>query len=158
MADARIKRYVLRETAIAALFNMAFSVGFAWFFFRNLAQVPQMTLIIDAIPQSFAVTFFGVLIPTLITRAKIRSGKLAALQYRPSRLPANPALRAITMGILAAVGGGLLHLLVFRGLQIEAMSVNTTLLYKPIYAALLTLFVTPIALRIALSAQQGENE
>lgn len=153
MADATIKRYILRETAVTTLFNMAFSFGFAWFFFRKLEQILQKELIVDAIPQSFAVTFFGVLIPTIITRAKIRRGSIAALQYRPSRLPANPLLRAITMGILAAIGGGLLHLLVLRGLQIEYLSIDTTLIYKPVYGALLTWIVTPVGLWIALAEE-----
>jgi hypothetical protein len=133
---------------------MLFSFGFAWFFFRKLEVVPQHELILDAIPQSFAVTFFGVLIPTLLTRAKLRSGKITGLDYRPSRLPGNPVLRSITMGVVAAIGGALLHLLVLRALHVESLAVATALTYKPIYGALLTWIVTPIGLRIALSAQK----
>lgn len=158
MPEDSVKRYILRETATAALINALFSLGFAWAFFRTIEFVSQQELILDALPQSFAVTLFGVLIPTLITRARIYSGKIEALPYRRSRLPRNPILRAVSMGILAAFGGALLHLLVLRGLRIESMSISTLYTYKPIYGVLLTCIVTPIGLRIALSEQPNTHE
>jgi len=157
MSDANLKGLIFRETCIATLCNMAFSFGFAYLFFRGLEQVPQIDLIVDAIPQSFAVTFFGVLIPSLVTRGKIRAGKLVGLPPRRSFLPGNLFLRVITMSAIAAILGGVLHLVVFFGLQIDQLARNTVLFYKPIYGALLTWVVTPIGLR-ALLTQPKETQ
>ena len=156
MASASPKNYILRETAVATLFNMAFSFGFAYLFFRALEQVPQNDLVVDAIPQSFAVTFFGVLIPSLIARGRIRAGQLAALPSGRSLLPANLFLRVIAMAAVAAIAGAVLHLVVLRGLQIDQLARDTVLIYKPAYGALLTWVVTPVGLRSLLSQSQED--
>ena len=157
MDDASVRKFIIRETGIATLFNMAFSFGFAYLFFKGLEEIPQNTLVIDAIPQSFAVTFFGVLVPSLMTRGKIRAGKLESLPARKSLLPANLFLRVITMAAIAAVAGALLHLLVLRGLQVDQLAQKAALIYKPIYGALLTWVVTPVGL-LALLRQPKEAQ
>lgn len=153
--NSAIKQHLIKETGISALINAGFSFGITFLLLGSNDVVARQALVIDALPQSFAVTLFGVFIPTLLTRKKIRAGKLATLPFRKTALPGNAFVRAVLMGILAAIAGGLLHLVVLSGLQIEALSISTVLVYKTLYGAALSMIVTPIALHIVLQETQS---
>ncbi len=142
--------YILKESFISMLFNSLFSFGFTYAFFQHSASIMKHDLIIDALPQTFAVTFFGMLIPTLITRKRLRTGLLTTLDIKPTILPYNVLLRAIFCGVLIAVMGLVGHYIVFNYFNIESIPFITALVYKTLYGALLSLIVTPFALRIAL--------
>jgi len=150
-----IKQHLYNETGISAIINSAFSFGITYLLLGANEVVLRQELVIDALPQSFAVTLFGVFIPTLLTRKKIRAGKLATLPFRKIALPANAFFRAVLMGILAAIFGGLLHLVIFFGLQIEALGIATVFVYKTLYGAALSMVVTPIALLLVLQETES---
>lgn len=154
--DLAIKQHLYKESLVSALINSAFSFGITRLLLGGEEIVVRQTLVIDALPQSFFVTFFGVCIPTLLTRKKVRAGKLPTLPYKKSWLPQIAFLRAILMGVVAALVGGLLHLVVLSGLQIEQLGIGTVYRYKTLYGAALSLVVTPIALLVALKETGDE--
>lgn len=151
MSGPVVKHYIISETIISTLFNSAFSFGFTYLFFKSQTVIDRQALIIDAMPQSFFVTFFGVLMPTLITRHRLRKGKMLPMGARQWRVPRNPLLRAIASGLLMAAAGTLVHYAVLHGFNLEEMGLNTVLAYKTLYGAALTWIVTPLALHVVLN-------
>jgi len=151
MAEAQLKKYIITESMISMLFNAAFSFGVTYLVLRSQPVVAKSELIIDALPQSFFVTFFGTLVPTLITRARLRAGKITSQPYRKTFLPNNALLRAISMGIMVGLAGYAIHFLVINAVSIESLALSTTLTYKTLYGAALSWVVTPWALKIAFA-------
>jgi len=151
MAEANIRKYIITESVISMLFNAAFSFGFTYFIFSGQQFIPGSELIMDALPQSFFVTFFGALVPTLITRARLRAGKISPQPYRKNFLPDNALLRAINMGILVGIAGFACHFLLLTALAIDSLALSTTLAYKTIFGAILAWIVTPWALHISFT-------
>lgn len=148
--DTAIRKHLYKETMISAIINSAFSFGITFLILGGAEVIEKQELVIDALPQSFFVTFFGVFIPTFLTRKKITSGHLATLPYEKSLLPNNAFFRAVLMGVIVAIAGGLLHLIVLTGLGIEQLAINTVFVYKTLYGAALSCVVTPIALLLTL--------
>lgn len=148
--SSAINQHLVRETGVSAVINAAFSFGITHLLLGGNEVITRQALVIDALPQSFFVTFFGVCIPTLLARKKMWAGKLASLPYRKTWLPGNAMLRAILMGVIAAIAGGLLHWLVLSGLQITQLAIGAVYVYKTLYGAALSLVVTPVALLVAL--------
>ena len=146
----------MRETATSMMFNAAFSFGFAWLLFRSSGVATKQELILDALPQSFFVAFFGALIPGWLARRTIASGKMPPTPTRASRLPHNLFLRAIALALVATIAGVLLHVLVLTGLGINQLASAIVLIYKPVYGALLAMVITPVAL-FAVLAEPRES-
>ena len=152
MSNPSIRNHILRESFVSMVINTGLSLGFTYVTFHGAEMILRRELIIDALPQSFFVTFFGVLVPTLLTRKKIRAGHLASLLPGIKPFPANPFLRAIAFGIVASVAGASLHYVALHGLGIEAVAFKTALVYKSIYGAALSWIVTPLAVWITLKS------
>jgi hypothetical protein len=146
-----ITRYIIQETAIGTLFNAGLSFAFAYMFFREHERIAPQALISDSIPQTFAVVFFAVLVPTILTRKRIRDGRIDIPAPRRRLVPGNALLRALGCAVVAAAVGFSGHWLALRGLDLESVSLPAVLTYKPIYGALVTWLVTPLALRATLS-------
>ena len=153
MAGGLTRKYVITESVISMLFNAAFSFVFTYLVFRGQVSIPNSELVIDALPQSFFVAFFGALVPTMVTRARLRAGKISPLPFRKSYLPGNALLRAISMGILFAVAGFAGHFVLLEALGIDSLALGTVLTYKTLYGAALSWLVTPWALQITFTDQ-----
>ena len=148
MTDGQ-RSYLRKETAVAVAINGAFSALFAWLAFGGRAATAQ-EVASDALPQSFAIALMTTLVPTLITRKRLRAGAVAPLS-RANRLPGNLLLRALLVGALAALVGGALHWFVVRPLGPETWRFELLLPYKVAYGALLALAIAPPILRRALA-------
>lgn len=147
----QISQYIFVETLISCIINALFSFGFTYGVFHTADIVLQQDLLTDAIPQSFAVGFFSVLPVTLLTRRRLAKGKITALEYKHSRLPDNVFLRAITIALGMAILGFAGHYMVFTVLNIQHVSLTSALIYKTLYGIVITLLITPVALKCALS-------
>jgi len=158
MVEANIRKYIITESVISMMFNAAFSSGFTYLIFKDQQLIPKSELITDALPQSFFVAFFGTLVPTLITRARLRAGKISPQPYRKNFLPENALLRAINVGILVGIVGFACHFLVLNGLGIDSLAFSTTLAYKTIYGAVLALTVTPWVLHISFTDGNAQRK
>ena len=149
MAGTTVRKYIITESVISMLFNAVFSFGVTYLFFKGQQLIQKSELIVDALPQTFFVTFFGTLVPTLVTRARLRTGRITSQPYRKTLLPNNALPRAISMGIMVSLAGYAVHFLVINALGIETLTLSATLTYKTLYGAALSWLVTPWALNIA---------
>ena len=148
-------QYIFVETLISCIINALFSFGFTYAAFHTAVSILQHDLMIDAIPQSFAVSFFAVFPATLLTRKRLVKGKITALEFNKNKLPVNAFLRAIAIAVVMAILGFAGHYIVFNVLNIQQVSLTSALVYKTLYGIGLTLAITPIALKCALSEVQS---
>ena len=141
---------VARETAISTVINMLFSAAFFAALFGFSAPVMvggRHGLGADCLPQGFMVALMGALVPSLIARAK--SGT-----RRPTvgRVVGRSFILALLVSLLA--GGGAWMLL--ASLAPASLSPGQALLIKLVFAALVSLTVTPLALsRLGAQAQRA---
>ena len=145
-----IRKHVVRETLVSTIINSVLSFGITFLVLGGNDIVHGQALVIDALPQTFAVAFFSVLVPTILTRKKIKSGQLDTLAFRSTWLPNSAFIRAVLIGLLAAVAGGLAHLVVLTGMQIEELMIGSVFIYKTLYGAVISILITPVALRVVL--------
>jgi hypothetical protein len=145
--------YVARETAISVAINMVLSAAFFVALFHGrtpLAWWGADRLVIDFLPQTFMVTLMGALVPSLLTRRRVRSGAVAfgAANAMPSI--GSVIGRALLMAVIATLvfGGGAIA--VVSLLDLTQISFAAALILKIVFGALLALIATPIALRMTL--------
>lgn len=139
------KSYVFKESAISAVINALFSIVFVFLIFypaSHIAVFGADGLVVDAIPQSLAITFMATLIPTLVTRSRKRKGLVTASPECITWLPKNAVLRALTLAIIIALITVAGHFAVFSLLAIESVSFNTAAIAKVIYGAMLGALIT----------------
>lgn len=149
------RRYILVETLISVVINAVISIGFVWFAFGGQARVTVAALIPDAIPQSFMIALMSTVVPTLLTRKRIRTGTIAAMSQNFPKLLRSLPVRALTAAVAATLAGLATHSVVLTTLAPDGLSFGATLAFKAIYGAMLAAIVTPPMLRIALSDQSG---
>lgn len=116
MADH--KRYITIEAIISAAFGFVLSFFFTFVAFGEEDRVPVggFGLIFDSAPQTFSLTFMSALIPTLLTRKRMRAGAIAPMAARPWPVPRSAPLRAFLLALLlTAVAVPLTALLLFAG-------------------------------------------
>lgn len=147
-----MSRYVLVETLISMAVNAAFSAGFAFLVFGGRAEIGLWGLdglALDFAPQTFVIAMMSVLVPTALTRRRIKSGALAAGRGAPSRLPASLIVRALLVAIVATLLLGGAATAMLAATWSGPLTFGAVLPLKIIYGALVALAVTPLALRAA---------
>jgi hypothetical protein len=102
--------YLARETLLSALINGAISVAFFLGVFGGTGSVPVWgtgNYAFDFVPQSFAIGLMAALVPGLLCRKALLSGRLTPALASP---PAAGiiALRALVCAVAAAIVGGAL--------------------------------------------------
>ena len=142
--------YVRKETLIGVVINAVLSAVFVFLIFRGRDLVPVGEIAFDALPQSFMVALMTTIVPTALTRRRLRSGVVAPLPLGRLQLPHNLVLRGLLVALVVAVASGALHWLVLPSLSPAAWSFATLLTYKVTYGGLLALVLGPFVLRRAL--------
>jgi hypothetical protein len=146
-----IRRYIRNETAVSMAINAVLSAAFTGLIFGRRAVVAPDGAggyAVDFVVQSFIVILMSTLVPSLITHARLKSGKLAWAQgARPGKPPWPRALLVATVG--AVVLGGAAAAASFLA---GAQPIAVLLVVKTVYGALLALAFTPLALRATLAA------
>ncbi len=138
------------ETAISIAINAAISIGFVWLVFHGHDHVPASSLVRDAAPQTFMITLMSTLVPSLITRQRMRSGHLDAWHRSEPGATHRPTskilLRALTLALAAGVLGLIVNAailpLLFRG----GLPYDHVFVLKAVYGALVALVITPLAI------------
>lgn len=145
-------RYLRQEAAIGAAITAVLSLAFTLVMFGRTAQVPVFDasgLIVDAIPQNFFGALMCVVVPTVLTRRRLRSGQIvrapAAIRLPNALLP-----RALLIATVAAVMGSLLALAVL-GPGPSYWPLLFVLAGKTAYGALLGAVTGGVAVRVALA-------
>lgn len=143
-----------RETGISIATNGVLSLGFALATFGRAEQVPVSGLgglVLDSLPQSFMVALMSTLVPTALTRARIRRGLVAPVVGKPLPMPHNLVLRALLVAMGAMVLGTGLQAILLPALTPENWSVAAASTYKALYGALLGALITPAVIHGALA-------
>jgi hypothetical protein len=136
------RRYVLTETTVSIVINVAISALFMVLVFGRSSSIELWGghgLAVDFIPQTFMISAMSVLVPTLLTRRRMQRGLLLR---NPALAP--PFLNSLVLRVvvtLDAVWTGPLHFW-----QVFPL--------KLLYGAAVALIATPIGLYIALSERQ----
>lgn len=152
------------ETVVGAGVNAVLSVIATWL---TLGGTPAIrfccaapSLVMDALPHSFAVAFMATLVPSLLVMGRARKGKIDGCPP-PAAWPAGIlrriGLRALAFGFISALTGVALH---FAAAPLVAAewAMGPTLGFKAIYGTAISVVVTPVALRrlfVDLGAQAG---
>lgn len=147
---ANQRSYVARETAISVVINVALSLFFTWLAFGGESFAPRDAVLVDFAPQTFMIALMGSLIPAAITRGKVRKGAVLPLAGSAGRLPRNLLLRSLLIAVLVTVVVGGLAVAVTLASGVETFPFGPLMVGKALYGALVALFVTPIAVRMAL--------
>jgi hypothetical protein len=138
--------YLRLETFISICINTLLSLIFVVLIFLGQKHIPVLGLhgiVLDMAPQTFMVTLMGCLIPGLLTRNRLKAGKLAWLDRRTvsglGQVVGTAVLAAVlnTLAIVGLCWALLPHLLP------EGASFLSLLIMKAIYGALLASVVTP---------------
>lgn len=153
--------YIRRETLISMVINSVLTLLFFLLLFGGMAHVPLWGMghwAFDFIPQSLMIALMSTLVPGLLTRRAVASGRIIA-NGPSSRLPANAFARAVL--VASAVTVAVVALVVVAHLAATASGQGTpitipfaaALATKLAYAAVLAAAVTPLGLRAALAAR-----
>ena len=159
------RAYIRRETLISMAINSALTLLFFVLLFGGMDRVPLWGIgnwAFDFIPQSLMIALMGTLVPALFTGRAVKAGRIAA-NGPPSRLPANPFVRAAlvafaTAVVVAVIVAGLTWFAASPGTAtIANIPYAAALTIKLVYAALLAAWVTPASLRatLAMPPQRG---
>ncbi len=148
------RRYLARETAVSAAVNAALNGFVCWLVFGRGGATSiddARAFATDFLPQAFILSLMSTLVPGAVTRRRMRTGEVQALEGPPSKLPRNLLLRALCIaGLAMLIGGGaalLLTLAVWQG----PLSITQVYAIKVLFGVLLAVPVTLIGLRAALA-------
>lgn len=145
-------RYLRQEAAIGAAITAVLSLVFTLIMFGRTAQVPVFGaggLIADAIPQNFFGALMCVVVPTIVTRRRLRLRQVAPATAA-IRLPAALLPRALLVAAIAAGTGTLLALVVLAAGPSQ-WPLWPVLTAKTAYGALLGAAVGGLSVRVALA-------
>lgn len=143
------------ETAISIVANTIVSGLFAWGIFHGVEVIPlwgAKGIAVDLIPTVFMITLALTIALTLITRGRIRKGKLPRPAWSRKDLglirlmPANVGLRAFAFAALMTVILVPLSVLLLVVANVSDMSFNVFFVFKLIYGAMYAVLVTPLIL------------
>jgi hypothetical protein len=147
--------YVAVETSISVVLNIVISALFMFLVFGRTVGIELWGthgLALDFVPQTFMITLMSVWVPSLITRRRIRCGRIKRLeQLAPSRLPRSIFLRAVAIGCVLTVLAGGCAVLIASALWHVTESFWHVLPFKLAYGALVAAIATPLGLRAILS-------
>jgi hypothetical protein len=144
-------RYVRRETLIGIAINAVLSALFTILVFGGTAVAAVGAIAQDAFPQSFMIALMTALVPTAITRKRLRGGQIAPLPASGSGLPRNLVLRGLLVAVAAALIGGGLHWVLLPLLAPPLWSFPALLAYKVAYGGLLAASIGPWLISSALA-------
>lgn len=145
------KKYIALETLISSIVNGCFSFIFAYLAFQKFSVIHSNQILLDVIPQSLFVTFFAILVPTLITRHRLKKLTISPLSYRSNLWPNHALLRALMGGIAVAVLATGCHFFILKVLPVETFSLHSVLFYKVVYGVALSAMITPKAVLLSLT-------
>ncbi len=146
-----INAYLLRESALSALINAFISLAFVYAVFGNTDPLPVPGVgnyAFDFLPQSFAVALMSALVPGLLARKALKSGRFPAATVPSIR---RVVLRAFAWAAGALVLGALLISIPLWLSGIEAIGRGWGIAGKLGYGALLGAFVTHRSLAMLIA-------
>jgi len=148
------RRYFVTETGVSIVINVLISALFMVMVFGHSAGIELWGghgLAVDFIPQTFMIAAMSVLVPTLLTRQRIKRGVLVRSAGEPPRLLGNLALRVVVVAIVLTITLGAAGVLILDALWTRPLQFWEAFPLKLLYGGIVALIATPIGLYIALS-------
>jgi len=161
------KKYVRAETLVGIGFNGILSVLFAWVPFHTVAVMPlwgEKGMALDFIPTVFMITLVQTIIITVITRNRVKAGRIAPLpqaraEYPILRmLPHNVFLRALTLAFLLSLILVPLSIGALWVLGFEEIPFIPFVAFKVVYGVAVGMLSAPLSLLAALSDKVGSSK
>jgi hypothetical protein len=149
------ERYIVTETVISSLINTLIGIAalLAVFGLRPAVSLwGAHGLAVNLIPAVFMMTLMDVIVPTLLTRRRIREGRLVVLRQPQSKwLPNRMALRALVLAV--ALTGVLLPcaLVVLRWSGPAVWTIGSLFASQAVLGVLVAVIITPVALRASFN-------
>ena len=147
------RRYIAIEAGIGGAISAVLSVAFCGLVFGRQARVPidgLHGLIVDAAPQTFMITLMAVLVPTILTRSRIRRGRLLPRVRGRQLRPAGALPRAFVAGAVATGIAVAVHCIILP-LGAATWPLTGALLFKAIYGTALGCAIAAAASHAALA-------
>ena len=159
--DAAHRRYLLIEQGVgAAIFNLVLNGVIAWLSVRSLERVPlwggDTSIAVDTIATTFLLPFITCLVVTRIARRMVEKGRLPAVAWRRAdhpllgRLPARPVTRGLVLGVTGLVAFAPVVVWAFAALEVRELGVWSFVVFKALFAAVLSVVFTPVIALMAL--------
>ena len=148
--------YVRKETVISMVINGMISAGFAIAVFRGASSIgvwSSPSLALDFLPQTFAIAFFSVLVPSLLTRKRVKRGAVER-KAASQRLPQNIILRALAVAVVSVVIIGGLAIVISSLVIRSELSFTSVMILKVAYGVVVAALITPFALHEALCERE----
>jgi hypothetical protein len=152
------RRYLATEVLIGAAINGVLSAAFVLLVFGGQSRVAAADLVMDALPQSFMVALMSAVVPTLLTRKRVRGGVVPPLSPMISWLPRNVGVRAICTALVVTVVAGIVHWAVLGPMAGVAFPFASVLIAKVAYGAALGAAITAWSVRNALADRTAEQQ
>lgn len=148
-------RYILLETTISIFINIVISALFVLLVFGHSDHIDLWGLhgfAMDYLPQTFMISLMSVIVPTFLTRRRLRTGRMPQRESALTTwLPANMILRGLLLACIAALILGAVAVWITASLWPETPDYTNLLLVKLAYGAVVASILTPIGLLAALS-------
>ncbi len=144
------RRYIATEAAIGASISAVLSILFVLLLFGGMAQVPVRGLLVDALPQGFAIAVMATLVPTLLARRRLARGVVTPITQDPSARSRGLMPRALLAGSSAAAVGTLLTAILVP-MGIATLPLSIVLIGKGAWGFMLGGFVAAAMTRVALA-------
>ncbi|WP_437187097.1 hypothetical protein SH668x_000478 [Planctomicrobium sp. SH668] len=152
-------RYLLIDQGLIAIFvNFGINWAIAWTVFRNEKIVPvagELSVESDTVSTCWMLPLISCVIVSLLTRQEINKGRLAAFAPFPVYAGVSPVLRQSLL-LRAALWGTIgwfvvapLAIQVLKVLVVDDLPLQTFLLIKSLFAAVLGLIFCPLHAWIA---------
>jgi hypothetical protein len=135
------------------LINAALSALFVFLIFGGRDRIPLWGmggLAFDFLPQTFIIAFMATLVPSVLTRQALHSGKVAAVEGHAPKLPRNLFLRALLIPVLVSIVAMPLAILALASISPWPLPFAAVLPMKILYGAAVACVVTSCALRAVL--------
>ena len=150
--------HMLRETLVSMMINASLSALFVFLIFGGRDRVALWGtggLALDFVPQTFIIAFMATLVPSLITRRRIRLGKMAGAASGASKLPGNLVMRSLMIAALVSIVAIPLAVAAIAFCSSGELNFATVLPMKILYGATLALLVTTFSIRAAFGDGAG---
>lgn len=151
------RQYLIAQAVIGALVNFVLNGALAWLLYRPLVELPltgDQSIAGDTAVTSFLLPLLIALIVTPLVRKDMQAGRATALPRDSSRLPTNPFLLGLVLGLIAAILLTPLIYFLFHAFGIETMAFWPFILFKAAFAAILAAFITPLVAKRALTPRR----
>ena len=151
------RRYIVTETTVSILINVLISGLFMALVFGRATWIELWGghgLAVDFIPQTFMISAMSVLVPTLLTRGRMKRGLLMRSQGSPPRYLGRLGVRVVVIAAVLTLTLGALGVLILDAFWTGPLRFWQAFPMKLLYGGIVALIATPIGLYIALSEQE----